>query len=939
MTTLLANLPVERLGWVLIHSLWQFLVIALVVRLLERALAGRNGASARYFVGLCGLAAMTAAPVGTWLFIPITPSASAGPIAPRSTVENTDALSIRRTPQPSPAMTGTVEPPRDVMKRSPADYSLAVALSAGWTTLATHLRPWLPILVMGWVVGMAICSLRPLVGWLTLRRLRTVGVSAVSDVLQESTRRIAARLRVWQTVSVLESTLAKMPLVVGYLRPVLLIPVGLVAQMPLGELEAILAHELAHIRRHDFLVNLWQTSLETVFFYHPAVWSLSRRLRAEREHCCDDIALSIIHDPVSYGRALLHVEELRGPEPLLALGAGGGSLLSRIQRLLGPPAPPTSAAGTVVGVLLPSLALASLLAAFAWGAPDSSDDKQPAISDLIKHLADPSQSKRDAAAAELRKSFVAPPRKPWEEKIARVKAGMTREKSLAAIDIEKREPAATLPDDIAVDYRLDEVWVARLWLSRHVTPTTVTRAEILESTEHHWVNPPANFTGRWTTYFVNGQKSHAIDYRNGKYDGQFIAYHASGQPSVVQHYSEKYGAHGEDTGHYPSGKLAYRGRYFRGQRIGTWTHYDENGQVRASEELPVPAEALNAGDEQAKEKPPQKTEPAEKPMPAAAPKGRSLDIVIAQHAIVWDGRIRSWDEVIAELREIRKAQGKPIHANFYFTNGAHSVGHWDTYKAKLFEVYKELFEPAGMSLGSISPRAGPRYDVIKKAEDLVPDPKSLRSGIVVEKGQAKAGVWIVLVPEEGMMPVMLKPDLTLRDPLDEVWAITGPDGRFTIPVQPVHAVDKLTEPPTYALAVISPTAYRLVGIPAEGEVATIELQPLARVELTPVEGKQQQIDLAFRGGLPDKSPGFAIYEIDLRDKPLTLALPPGKSTIQRAFKHKDGGSRSYPAETVESGAGESQKVTLPNITEEEAEQKWIEESIRPKGAGKKQKGT
>jgi RNA polymerase sigma factor (sigma-70 family) len=332
-------------------------------------------------------------------------------------------------------------------------------------------------------------------------------------------------------------------------------------------------------------------------------------------------------------------------------------------------------------------------------------------------------------------------------------------------------------------------------------------------------------------------------------------------------------------------------------------------------------------------KTPQKPDPlqAAKPMPAPSPAARTLDIVIAQHVIVWDGRIRTWDEVVTELRAIRTTQGKPIHPNFYFTNSAHSAGHWETYKAKAFELYKELFEPAGVSFGSISPRAGPRYDVLRKAEDLVPDPRTLRSGVVVENGRPRAGVLVVLVPEEGVMPVMLKPDLALRDRHDEVWTVTGPDGRFTLPTQPAHAIDKLTEPPNYALAAIAPTGYRLAKIPAEGEAATIELLPLARVELTPVEGKQQRIDVSLRGGLPDKSPGFSIYEIDLRDKPHTLVLPAGKITIQRAFLQKDGGSRSYPAATLQIGPGDSRKVTLPNVTEEEAERKWIEESLRLKG--------
>jgi hypothetical protein len=147
-------------------------------------------------------------------------------------------------------------------------------------------------------------------------------------------------------------------------------------------------------------------------------------------------------------------------------------------------------------------------------------------------------------------------------------------------------------------------------------------------------------------------------------------------------------------------------------------------------------------------------------------------------------------------------------------------------------------------------------------------------------------------------------------------------------------VDKLTEPPTYALAAISPTGYGLASIPAEGKTATIELLPLARLELTPVEGKQQRIDLSLRGGLPDKSPGFYIYEIDLRDKALTLSLPAGKITIQRAFPHKDGISHSYPAETVPIGSGDSRKVKLPNITEEEAERKWS----RPKANAKEPEG-
>lgn len=249
MTTLYAHLPVERLGWVLIHSLWQFLLIALIVRFLEQVLARRTRASVCYIAGVCGLAAMTAAPVITWYFVPVTPSADVGATAPGSGVERMQALRTTRAARPVAALSSQVSPSRKVMDQPLANNSLANTLSAAWTTLVMRLRPWLPILVTCWFVGMSVCSLRPLLGWLMLHRLATVGAFAGGPVLEESVRRIAARLCMTHTVAVLRSTLAKTPLVVGYLRPVLLVPVEIVTQLPLAELEAILAHELAHIRQ------------------------------------------------------------------------------------------------------------------------------------------------------------------------------------------------------------------------------------------------------------------------------------------------------------------------------------------------------------------------------------------------------------------------------------------------------------------------------------------------------------------------------------------------------------------------------------------------------------------------------------------------------------------------------------------------------------------
>src|SRR6185436_11585192 len=129
------------------------------------------------------------------------------------------------------------------------------------------------------------------------------------------------------------------PAVVGWLRPVVLIPASAVIGLSAAQLEAVIVHELAHIRRFDALANLLQMAVETALFYHPAVWWISRRIRVEREHCCDDVAVATSGDALGYAKALASLEEWRAlPSPAessLALAATGGVLKHRISRLLG----------------------------------------------------------------------------------------------------------------------------------------------------------------------------------------------------------------------------------------------------------------------------------------------------------------------------------------------------------------------------------------------------------------------------------------------------------------------------------------------------------------------------------------------------------------------------------------------------------------------------
>jgi hypothetical protein len=133
------------------------------------------------------------------------------------------------------------------------------------------------------------------------------------------------RLQVARPVRLYLSTIAEVPIVIGWLRPYILLPVSAVTGLGESQLGAILAHELAHIRRHDYLANLLQNAVETLLFYHPAVWWVSRWIRQEREHCCDDLAVEICGDVMVYAGALAQLEELRGgvSEPALAAAGGG----------------------------------------------------------------------------------------------------------------------------------------------------------------------------------------------------------------------------------------------------------------------------------------------------------------------------------------------------------------------------------------------------------------------------------------------------------------------------------------------------------------------------------------------------------------------------------------------------------------------------------------
>ena len=341
---------IERLGWVLVHSLWQFFIVVLITFFVLRVMQ-RNSARARYgfLVGVTGF--MVLIPIATWMVMPrhirIDSSDQQASVTQFETnaeptielnfpvgIRDSDFGNDRVTQLPDSNLAVSIpgiEPSLPLSRQNAASST-----EPTWTeNVQSAVQPWLIWIVAGWVIGVVLCSLRPILGWRTLRRLHCDGVSTVSEDVQAAVRRLSNQLGLRHVVSVMQSTLIKVPVVVGYLRPVILLPVSLLTKMPPAQLEAILAHELAHVARHDFVINLLQTMIETLFFYHPAVWWLSHRIRVEREHCCDDMVVTCLGNNVEYGRALLAIAEHNGRYSVLALGVADGSLLSRVRRIVG----------------------------------------------------------------------------------------------------------------------------------------------------------------------------------------------------------------------------------------------------------------------------------------------------------------------------------------------------------------------------------------------------------------------------------------------------------------------------------------------------------------------------------------------------------------------------------------------------------------------------
>jgi beta-lactamase regulating signal transducer with metallopeptidase domain len=394
---------VEAFGWTLLHFVWQGTLVALAFGCFL-AFSQRTSPRVRYAVGCAALSLMALVAVSTFFWQVQTRHVQAArqPVAPPivALLPEGDAESralhepIRREiVKIRPRFVGhesalDVQPTRVLSTlAAPAVIPSAVEFDSLTTERAQppdRLRPWLYRLVGLWVVGVVLLSVRLAAGWRLIGRLRAQGQHKNDSVWCARFACLKQRIGVSAPVQLLWSASTTVPMVIGWARPVVLVPAALLTGLSASQLEAVLAHELAHIRRHDYLVNLLQNVLETLLFYHPAVWWISEQVRNEREHCCDDLAAAACGGTLKYARALTALAELRHTSGSLGLAVTGGSLVARVARLAG--IRPT---GPRIGGPLPLLVLVgtALSAFLAANVSTRSDDARIAVGSSSKEAA------------------------------------------------------------------------------------------------------------------------------------------------------------------------------------------------------------------------------------------------------------------------------------------------------------------------------------------------------------------------------------------------------------------------------------------------------------------------------------------------------------------------------------------------------------------------
>lgn len=286
------SLGVSAVGWCLLHFVWQAAIIGAVYALARGALPRGNP---RYWGAMLALVAMAVCPLATGVH----------------------EFSVAAAPVELAGMA--------VTPASGVAASAATTAIPAWQLLLGRTLPWL---VLAWALGAAVLGVRVYRQWHGLRRM--LAAAEQLPQWQSRARQFAERLGLRRMVPVLASVRVSTPTLIGWIKPAVVLPLAVLTQMPPAQIDLVLAHELAHLKRLDHIANLFQVVLETLFFYHPVVHWISREARNERELCCDTLALQVTGGARrDFVAALANLEEFRAGHAGLALAASGGVLAER----------------------------------------------------------------------------------------------------------------------------------------------------------------------------------------------------------------------------------------------------------------------------------------------------------------------------------------------------------------------------------------------------------------------------------------------------------------------------------------------------------------------------------------------------------------------------------------------------------------------------------
>lgn len=344
----------EAFGWTLIHSLWQGALIAVLLVLVYN-LAKPRVSEARYALAVGALLAILLSSGATFYIC----------------LEQSKRLHIELN---ASGESWALEFDNFELFLS-EQVGTDAARKAPWNAVLDFVTPYTPWLTWVWLMGFIVFSLRWLMGYVYVQNLRFRHSRPLDFEWQSKLNKLARKMGLNQTLLMLESARIKSPMTLGHLKPVVLVPAGLLTGLSTSQVEAVLAHELAHILRNDFLVNLILSFLEGIFFYHPAVWWISERIRQEREHCCDDMAVNITEDKKEYAEtlALVATHSIHSPKMAMTMQGNKQHLMIRIKRLFQPDSYTNRLSGRATFGLIVLMGFSTL----AWVSPETAEKMQP----------------------------------------------------------------------------------------------------------------------------------------------------------------------------------------------------------------------------------------------------------------------------------------------------------------------------------------------------------------------------------------------------------------------------------------------------------------------------------------------------------------------------------------------------------------------------------